>query len=164
MTMVKWTRVLSREGITTTSFYFSEMKKSSYHVNRMVRPNYIAIISNENDVKQFSIGTSKFNMSYGTWLVLFLPYEGHNNPDYCHGPPGNIFHLRFDTEMLVRCDTENILREWYSIDVDKNRTEIDDFATWTIEDGIKKIALDSLYERRNDLKGYLMRAVLVKVK
>ncbi|XP_043670262.1 uncharacterized protein LOC122630145 [Vespula pensylvanica] len=159
-TMFKLTRALSREGLSTTSFYFSELHKSSYHANRIVRPHYIAIISNDNDINEFSLATSTSDMSFPMWLVLFV-YNGHD-PDYCHNPPGNIFHLRFNSEMLVRCNTENILREWYSIDIDSNRTEIDDLATWSIEKGIIKIAPDSLYERRYNLQGFTMRAVLVK--
>nr|XP_050851472.1 glutamate receptor 2-like [Vespula vulgaris] len=160
MMMFKLTRALSREGLSTTSFYFSELHKSSYHVNRIVRPHYIAIIFNDNDINEFSIATSTLDMSFPVWLVLFI-YNG-NNSDYCHNPPGNIFHLRFDSEMLVRCNTENILREWYSIDIDSNRTEIDDLATWSIEKGITKIAPGSLYKRRYNLQGLSMRAVLVK--
>ncbi|KAL2712484.1 hypothetical protein V1478_018007 [Vespula squamosa] len=159
-TMFKLTRALSREGFSTTSFYFSELHKSSYHVNRIMRPHYIVIISNDNDVNEFSLATSNFDMSFPVWLVLFI-YNGHD-PDYCHDPPGNVFHLRFDSEMLVRCDTENILREWYSIDIGLNRTVIDDLATWSTEKGISKIAPDFLYERRYNLQGLTMRAVLVK--
>nr|XP_050851475.1 glutamate receptor 1-like isoform X2 [Vespula vulgaris] len=159
-TMFKLTRALSREGLSTTSFYLSELHKSFYHANRIVRPYYIAIISNDNDINEFSLVTSTLDMSFPMWLVLFI-YNGHD-PDYCHNPPGNIFHLRFDSEMLVRCNTENILREWYSIDIDSNRTEIEDLATWSIEKGITKIASDSLYERRYNLKGFTMRAVSIK--
>ncbi|XP_046822124.1 glutamate receptor ionotropic, delta-2-like [Vespa crabro] len=97
-------------------------------------------------------------MSFAAWLVLFI-YKGHGS-DYCHSPPGNIFHLRYNSNMLVRCGTENILREWYSIDM--NRTEINDLATWSLENGITKIASDFLYKRRSNLQGLVMRAVIVK--
>nr|KAF7398298.1 hypothetical protein H0235_016306 [Vespula pensylvanica] len=90
------------------------------------------------------------------WLVIFL-YKEHNT-DYCHSPPGNIFHLKFNSEMLVLCSTENILREWYSINT--NRTEINDVATWSLERGITKIVPDSLYERRHNLQSLIMRAVI----
>ncbi|KAF7401103.1 hypothetical protein HZH68_006923 [Vespula germanica] len=97
-------------------------------------------------------------MSYGVWLVLFI-YKGHGS-NYCHSPPSNIFHLRFNSKMLVSCGMENILREWYSIDT--NQTEINDLATWSLEKGIIKIAPNSLYERRRNLQGLIMRAVTVK--
>ncbi|XP_035718041.1 uncharacterized protein LOC118439891 [Vespa mandarinia] len=154
----KWTRAISREGFTSTNLNFSELHKSLYYVGRIIRPYYIAVISNYNAINEFSLATSTFDMSFATWLVLFI-YKGQGS-DYCHSPPGNIFHLRFDSNMLVRCGTENILREWYSIDT--NRTEINDLATWSLEKGIAKIAPDSLYKRRYNLQGLVMRAVIVK--
>ncbi|XP_043682406.1 glutamate receptor ionotropic, delta-1-like isoform X3 [Vespula pensylvanica] len=62
--------------------------------------------------------------------------------------------------MLVRCGTENIIREWYSIDT--NQIEIKDVATWSLEKGITKMVSDFLYERRSNLQGLIMRAVIVK--
>nr|KAF7398294.1 hypothetical protein H0235_016302 [Vespula pensylvanica] len=97
-------------------------------------------------------------MSSAVWIVIFI-YKEHD-PDYCHNPPGNIFHLRFNSEMLVRCGTENILREWYSIDT--NQIEIKDVATWSLEKGINKMVPDYLYERRYNLQGSIMKAVIIK--
>lgn len=156
----KWTRALSREGFTSTSLYFSQLHESSYYVGRIVRPYYIAVISNYEAINEFSLATSTFDMSFAVWLVLFV-YKGDGS-DYCHNPPGNIFHLRFNSKMLIRCGTENILREWYSIG--KNRTEIDDLGTWSTDNGLTKIASGSLHERRYNLQGLTMRAVIVKVK
>ncbi|KAL2713243.1 hypothetical protein V1478_016941 [Vespula squamosa] len=156
--MFKWRRALSREGVASTNLYFSQLQKSSYDLRQTTRPYYIALISNVNAINEFSLATSTFDMSSAVWLVIFI-YE-ENGTDYCHNPQGNIFHLRFNTEMMVRCGTENILREWYSIDT--NQIEINDVATWSLEKGITKMVPDFLYERRNNLKGIIMRAVLVK--
>lgn len=161
-TTFKLTRALSREGFATASLYFSKLNESSsYNANRIAPTHYIAIINDQNDaINEFSLATSTFDMSIAVWSVLFI-YEANNEHDYCHGPPGNLFHLKFNSIMLVRCAKENILREWYSID--SNRTEIDDFATWSLDKGIDKMVRDSLYERRYNLKGYTMRATIVKV-
>lgn len=158
--MFKWTRALSREGFMTTKFYFSDLHKSSYYVNQIVRPIYIVIISNDNDISEFSSATDTFDMSFAVWLVLFV-YKGHD-PDYCHNPPDNIFHLRFDSHLMVRCGTDTILREWYSIKT--NQTEIRDLATLNLKKGVTKIISNSLYDRNYNLQGLTMRAVLVKVK
>ncbi|XP_015190973.1 PREDICTED: glutamate receptor ionotropic, delta-1-like [Polistes dominula] len=155
----KWTRALSREGFTTTNFYFSDMHKSTYYVKRIARPHYIAIISNYSDINEFSLATSTFDMSYGAWLVIFI-YNGYGS-DYCHNPPGNIFHLKYNTEMLVRCGKENILREWYSIN--SNRTEIIDIAKWNLKDGITDKISNSHYgEIKSNLQGLTIKAVVVK--
>ncbi|XP_047350396.1 glutamate receptor 1-like [Vespa velutina] len=158
MMIFKWTRALSREGFTTSNLYFSQLHESSYYVKRIVRPHYIAVISNYDAINEFSLATNTYDMTFAAWLVLFI-YKGRGF-DYCYNPPGNIFHLKFNTEMLVRCGTENILREWYSIY--KNRTEINDFATWNLEKGIIKVVPKSLYDRRYNLQGLTVRAVIVK--
>nr|KAF7398292.1 hypothetical protein H0235_016300 [Vespula pensylvanica] len=141
--MFKWRYALSREGIATTNLRFSQFQESSYYIKQ---------------IKDFSLATNTFDISVAMWLLIFM-YKGDGS-DYCHNPPGNIFHLKFNTEMMVRCGTENILREWYSIDT--NQIEINDVATWSLEKGITKIVPDSLYERRHNLQGLVMRAVLVK--
>ncbi|KAL2749301.1 hypothetical protein V1477_002241 [Vespula maculifrons] len=74
-------------------------------------------------------------MSSVLWLVIFI-YE-ENSTDYYHNPLGNIFHLKFNAEIMVRCSTENILRKWYSIDT--NQIEINDIATWSLERGITEM-------------------------
>lgn len=157
-TMVfKWTRELSRQDFMTSNMYFSELQESLYYV-RQTRPHYIAVLSSYKAINEFSLATNNFDMSFATWLVIFA-YKGHGS-DYCYNPPGNIFHLKFNTNMLVRCGRENILREWYSID--SNRTEINDFATWSSEKGIIKMVPDSLYDRRYNLQGLTMKAVIVQ--
>ncbi|KAL2749295.1 glutamate receptor 1-like isoform X1, partial [Vespula maculifrons] len=156
--MFKWRYALSREGIATTKLRFSQLQESSYYIKQVVRPFYIVMISNYNAIKDFSLATNTFDISAAMWLLIFMYKE--DGSDYCHDPPGNIFHLEFNTEMMVRCGTENILREWYSID--SNHIEINDVATWSLEKGITKIVPDSLYERRHNLQGLVMRAVLVK--
>ncbi|KAF7382217.1 hypothetical protein HZH66_013649 [Vespula vulgaris] len=156
--MLKWGRALSREGVSSTNLYFSQLQESSYYLTQTIRPYFIVLISNFNAINEFSLATSTFDMSSAVWLVIFIHKE--NSFNYCHNPPGNIFHLTFNTEMMVRCNTENILREWYSIDM--NQIEMMDVATWSLEKGITKTVPDFLYKRRNNLKGLIMRAVLVK--
>ncbi|XP_043682425.1 uncharacterized protein LOC122635817 isoform X2 [Vespula pensylvanica] len=157
-TIFKWRRALSREGVASTNLYFSQLQESSYYLKQSIRPYYIALISNPTAINEFSLATSTFDMSSAVWLAIFISKE--NDTDYCHNPPGNIFHLRFNTEMMIRCGTENILREWYSIDT--NQIEINDVATWSLEGGITKIVPDFLYKRRCNLRGLIMRAVVVK--
>lgn len=159
-TIFEWTLALSREGFMTSTMYFKELHKSSYYIKQIVRPHYVPIITNYGDIDQFSLARKNFVAPYAVWLVLFIDV-GRGN-DYCRSPPGNVFHLMFNTEMLVRCGNENILREWYSIY--KNRTEINDFATWSKETGIVKMVSDSLYDRRYNLQGLIMRTVMVKVR
>ncbi|KAI4485055.1 hypothetical protein M0802_012823 [Mischocyttarus mexicanus] len=119
---------------------------------------FVLMISDDAAINEFSLATSTFDMSFAAWLVVFI-YDGVNS-NYCRNPPGNIFHLRYDSEMLVRCNTENILREWYSID--ENQTKINDLAIWNLDKGVIKTVPGSLYDRRSNLHGLVMKAVLVK--
>lgn len=144
----------------TSTMYFKELQKSSHSIKQIVRPHYVAIITNYDEINQFSLARKNFIAPYAVWLVLFI--DGGRSNDYCHSPPANVFHLKFNTEMLVRCGNENILREWYSIY--KNRTEINDFANWSKETGIVKMVSDSLYDRRYNLQGLIMRTVMVEVR
>ncbi|XP_046828262.1 glutamate receptor ionotropic, kainate 5-like [Vespa crabro] len=154
----KYRRTLSREGVASTNLYFSQLHESSYYLKHIVRPYYIVVISNYNAMNQFSLATSTFDMSSAVWLVIFIYKE--SNSDYCHNPPGNIFHLKFNSEMMIRCGTENILQEWYSVDT--HQIEINDVATWSSKKGINKMVPDFIYERRYNLQGLIMRATIVK--
>ncbi|XP_028520210.1 glutamate receptor 1-like isoform X3 [Apis cerana] len=65
------------------------------------------------------------------------------------------------------CEDDPVLREWYSID--ENKTEILDIVKWYPEKqqigfpaAIDLLTNLSLYERRNNLKGKVLRAVIVK--
>lgn len=97
--------------------------------------------------------------------------EKFNDPlIYCHDPPGNVFNLLYDTEMLVMCYGDPILREWYS--VDGNNTRISDLVKWYPEKQpfeshmpmINLLTNLTLYDRRKNLEGKVFRAVAVKVR
>lgn len=69
--------------------------------------------------------------------------------------------------MLVMCQNDPVLREWYSID--ENKTEILDIVKWYPEKqelgfpaAVDLLTNLSLYERRKNLKGKVLRAVIVK--
>lgn len=88
--------------------------------------------------------------------------------DACNVPKGNPFHLSFDTQMLVMNHNENVLREWYSLDGET--TEIHSLFKWhnttkeSSQSALELLSNLTLYERRNDLKGKVLRGVIVKVR
>lgn len=89
--------------------------------------------------------------------------------NYCYNPPGNPLNLLYDTEMLVMCADDPVLREWYS--VDGNNTVISDLVKWYPKKQLKSptavvdlLSNLTLHERRNDLKGKVLRAVTIKAK
>jgi len=96
-----------------------------------------------------------------TPCVLFFYTPDNNTHDHCRNPIGNPFNVAFDTQMLVLCHNETILREWYSIKGDT--VKIFDLAEWKGDEGFVLLTNLSLYDRRNNMEGVVLRAVSVKV-
>ncbi|KAI4485057.1 hypothetical protein M0802_012815 [Mischocyttarus mexicanus] len=96
-------------------------------------------------------------MSLAYWYVIFLP--GYNQKDYCPIPKGNPFNLLFNTEMLVSCPKDKIMREWYSLRT--NQTKVSELAEWESDGTLTLLTELSLYERRNSLEGLVIPAVVV---
>nr|KAF7398293.1 hypothetical protein H0235_016301 [Vespula pensylvanica] len=62
--------------------------------------------------------------------------------------------------MMIRYDTKNILREWYSVNT--NQIEISDVTTWSLEKRIIKMVSDFVYNRRHYSQDLSMRAISFK--
>ncbi|XP_076235759.1 glutamate receptor 4 [Calliopsis andreniformis] len=143
------------------------MHQLAKYYNNIVCPLIVVLISGEPMFYEFSKTSKTFNMSFATWLVIFIPTSMNAMHNYCYRPPGNPFHLRFDSKMLVLCGTDPIVREWYS--VDGKTTEIFELAKWYTDRNLPNVSTKidmltnlSLYDRRADLKGIVLRGVIVK--
>lgn len=164
-----WSRTLGREQIAFLGSSFKNIH--SFMENRYhLRPLMIVFITRPEAVVEFSDATKSLKMSSFAWFVIFLPAVMDKNRDYCYAPSRNWFNLSFDTEMLVLCFGDPVLREWYS--VDGSSIEIFDLIKWYPNKhppGSAVAAVDiltnlSLYERRNDLRGKVLQAVTVKAR
>lgn len=111
--------------------------------------------------QEFVEATKTYPMSFPVWFVLFLYPIANDTHNYCHEPIGNPFNIAFDTQMLVLCQDEDILREWYSVKGETVKTS--DLAVWEDEKGFVSLTNVPLYDRRKDLEGVVLRAVTVKV-
>lgn len=136
--------------------------------NNTLRPLAIVFLSGSDAVFEFSKYSESFRISHFAWFVIFVPTATHAE-NYCYNPPGNPFNLLYDTEMLVMCAGDPVLREWYS--VDGNNTVISDLVKWYPKKQLKSptavvdlLSNLTLHERRNDLKGKVLRAVTIKAK
>ncbi|XP_017790360.1 PREDICTED: glutamate receptor 2-like [Habropoda laboriosa] len=161
--MYEWSRLLERENVPTLSSSYDNIYTLTEYYNTL-RPLVIVFIPSLKSVYQLSNSTQSLKMSSFAWFVIFVQTPMHGKQDYCFDPRGNLLHLMFDTEMLVMCYDDPILREWYSID-GKN-TEMFDLIKWHPDressEVIQVLTDLSLYERRNDLRGKVLRAVIVK--
>nr|XP_050851506.1 glutamate receptor 3-like isoform X2 [Vespula vulgaris] len=153
-----WSREISRQGILSTSIDFAELEKMRYY--QISRPLFVIIISTWENLEEFSKVTKKIDVSLYIWFVLFVETPDNPLEKFCKNPIGNIFNLNFDTEMLILCYDEMILKEWYSIQ--GNDTITSNYAIWESRKEFSLITNMSLYTRRNDLFGKVLRVGWVK--
>lgn len=131
------------------------------YYRQIVQPVTVVILPDFEAYLEFAEATKTYPMSFPVWFMLFLYTPDNSTHDHCHKPIGNPFNLAFDTQMLVLCHNDAILREWYSV---KGETvKIFDLAEWRGDEGFIPLTNLSLYDRRKDMEGIVLRAVSVKV-
>ncbi|XP_033321571.1 putative glutamate receptor isoform X2 [Megalopta genalis] len=158
-----WTNKLGRENIASLSITYDKLHSLSRYYNNIVRPIIIVLITGPHTYNEFSNITKTFKMSFPAWFVMFMPFsqDESRTVDHCHEPSGNPFHLTFDTEMVVMCSGDDTLYEWYSID--GRSTEIEKVVKWSPNSShdFEVLVTPNICIRRNDLKGKVLRGVVV---
>lgn len=145
----------------TADLHFKKLRRSLRYYHKIVQPIAVVILPDFKAYLEFAEATKTYPMSFPVWFTLFLYTPDNGTHDHCREPIGNPFNLAFDTQMLVLCHKEAILREWYSV---KGETvKIFDLAEWGGDEGFILLTNLSLYDRRNDMEGTVLRAVTVKV-
>ncbi|XP_019697835.1 glutamate receptor 1-like [Harpegnathos saltator] len=152
--------MLGRHYVVTLNVHFKKIHKSLRYHHKIVQPLAIVIMPSYDGFLEFMEATKTYEMSFPVWIVLFLYTPGNNTHDYCHNPVGNPFNLAFDTQMLVICHDDEILREWYS--VKGETTKVFNLAKWVDNKGFIPLTKLSLYDRKKDMEGVVLRAVTVK--
>ncbi|XP_012235251.1 glutamate receptor U1-like [Linepithema humile] len=153
-------RRLSQHYVVTVNMFFKKMERSLRYHNQIVQPITIVIMPNVEAYQEFAEVTKTYPMSFPVWFVLFLYPIANDTHNYCLEPIGNPFNIAFDTQMLVLCHDEDILREWYSVKGETVKTS--EIAVWEDDKGFVSLTNVSLYDRRKDLEGVVLRAVVVK--
>ncbi|XP_070526523.1 glutamate receptor 3-like isoform X2 [Cardiocondyla obscurior] len=155
------TRLLNRRSVMTADFNFNMLWRTIKYKRQIVQPIFIVIIPNFEAYLEFVEVTKTYPMSFPVWFTLFLYTPSNDTHDHCREPIGNPLNLAFDTQMLVLCHNEGILQEWYSV---KGETvKIFDLAEWDNEQTRFVLLTNlSLYDRRNDMEGIVLRGVTVK--
>ncbi|XP_018394573.1 PREDICTED: uncharacterized protein LOC108773310 [Cyphomyrmex costatus] len=141
----------------TTDVHFKKLWRTLKYYQQITRPITVVIIPNFEAYLEFVDAVKTYPMSFPVWFILFLYIPDISTHDYCRQPIGNPFNLTFDTQMLVLCNNETILREWYSVKGDI--VKIFDLAEWRDDKRFVPLTNLSLYERRNDMEGVVLRAV-----
>ncbi|XP_066598106.1 glutamate receptor 2-like [Prorops nasuta] len=146
------------KGIASCHILFEDISKIKVYYSRIAKPLFVTFLYGDDALMEFKNVTSSINMNISKWLVIFVS-KPNGAKDPCHNPEENIFHVAFDTQMLVLCYDDYILKEWYS--TNKKSLIIGNHATWGLETGLKILTPLSIYERRN-LNGIALRAVTLK--
>ncbi|XP_046141871.1 glutamate receptor 1-like [Osmia bicornis bicornis] len=163
-TIHTWSYILEQEQITTMSLSIKDIHMLTKYYTNISRPLIINLLIGSTAIHEFSSKTKSIKMSNFAWLVVCVS-TASVSMDECKVPQGNPFNLSFDTEMLVMSHNDNILREWYSLDGET--TEMYSLFKWqnatkeSPQPTVELLSNLSLYERRNDLRGKVLRGVTV---
>lgn len=144
--------------IVSFSNLLRETKRYQGHI---MRPLYVVLLTAKETMNEFAMATRQIDISFPVWLVVFLPYHGNPLKTFCQDPTGNPFNLRFNTEMLVFCYDLPVLSEWYALS--DNRTRMLNLAVWNSTTGLILRTNKSLYARRNNMFGEVLRIAYVEV-
>ncbi|XP_011707167.1 PREDICTED: glutamate receptor ionotropic, kainate 2-like, partial [Wasmannia auropunctata] len=99
-------------------------------------------------------------ISFPIWFVVFLQCPGNPLKEHCTHPTDNVFNVDVSTQMLVLCYDLSTLVEWYALR--DNRTRTFNLATWSPERGLILKTQKSIYARRSDMFGEVVRVASVK--
>ena len=158
--MCRLSHVFSENNILVQSIKLSEIQNYvKYYKYRTLLPLYIITLKTQLDLVEFSNFTKNFRMSRNLWLVFF--YKSKDLLRYCHKPDKNHFNVAFDTKLLVKCEDDIVIREWYSLP--GKEVKMNKIAIWTRLNGFVKIDSRSIWERRNTLDGITITVSSVKV-
>lgn len=151
----------SNDGIPTQAISFTELTKNSEHyTSKILRQMFVVLLASEENIETFHAITHTHNITFQAyWLVIFMKSLNEKSRNLCEYPRPGLFKLAFNTQMIVNCEGNNNLREWYS--VFENKTEIFELATWNPENGLNLKTHKDVYQRRN-LQGITLKIVKVK--
>ncbi|XP_070526456.1 probable glutamate receptor [Cardiocondyla obscurior] len=144
----------------TITFARLASEYTSYRAN-ITRPLFVVLLDTKESMSEFAEATKRIKpISFPIWLVVFLQRPGNPLEEHCRRPTANVFNVDFSTQMLVVCYARPILVEWYALR--DNRTRTFDLALWTPNRGLLLRTRKSIYARRSNMHGDVVRVTSVK--
>ncbi|XP_077269823.1 putative glutamate receptor [Temnothorax americanus] len=156
-----WSREFSRHRVMTVTITFSDLRSEyNEYWKNVAQPLFVVLLDTEETMGEFAETTKSIKpISFPIWLVMFLQRPGNSLEERCRHPTDNVFNVDFGTQMLVLCYARPILVEWYAIR--DNRTRTFDLALWSPDRGLLLRTRKSLYARRSDMFGDVVRVASV---
>ena len=127
---------------------------------RITRPLIVIFLSSELSIKTFIDYSVYLDFCDSIYIIFYVEIDERPLRSNCLNRDANLFHLRFDTRLLVKCYNSSSLQEWYSLE--PNRTESFDLSTWSMEQGLVLNTNETLYIRRSNLRKKVLRIATVK--
>lgn len=151
-------RKLSNENkLSLTLSYNDTTLHRNFYGKRISKSFYVVLLDSEKEIDWLKQFTAIYDPSRAFWIVIFT----NAKLNLCHQPNGNPFNLVFDSNVLVKCQDDPIVREWYS--VHESETKTYDLAEWKPKMRFRLLTNQSKYDRRYNLEGKTLDAVMVKV-
>ncbi|XP_043478621.1 glutamate receptor ionotropic, kainate 2-like isoform X3 [Leptopilina heterotoma] len=154
---------LSIEGIPSLTAKITQLLAvKNYYGQSGRRELFVIFIRQYETMKEFErIMNESFTIIGPVWLIIFRPLNNKQLLiDYCQSPRGNPFNVAFNTEMLIKCYDDPIIKEWYSIY--KNETVMFNLAFWQPNEAFQLFTEKSLYQRRNNIGGITLRVITIE--
>lgn len=127
------------------------------HESQRKNALYAFTIYSRNSLDRSIVAIKKAQISAHPWLFIFTSNVSGFD---CNRPLMNFSRLRMDTEMIVKCNGDNILKKYYAVFADK--MEVVDFAEWTTEKKLRFTSPKRLAEIKRDFKGITLKIAKVK--
>lgn len=160
--MSQMSKEFSRKYILSQSINFTEFhQKVKYYNRRALQSLFIIVLSDLKDLREFSSAIKLYNTALHLWLIVFTKSQDVSFNQNCLSPRKNLFGLVVNSKVLVKCDEDEVIREWYSCD--GIRLTVNDYGLWRYGQGLTKLTKEDFYERRSNLKGIRLKVSAVKV-
>lgn len=133
----------SKEGIFSQTIAPSQLQSNFDDcAGKLVQPMVFVFITSDTNLKEFQETSRTRDLKRFAWFVIFKDTMS----DVCRHPKGNILNLSYETQIIVMCQGDTHLWEWYAV---RNETEKFDFGTWDPIHGVRATTTKPLFERRN---------------
>uniref|UniRef100_A0ABD2WTK4 Ionotropic glutamate receptor L-glutamate and glycine-binding domain-containing protein n=1 Tax=Trichogramma kaykai TaxID=54128 RepID=A0ABD2WTK4_9HYME len=158
--IVELYHIFSANGIAAQSIPLRKLSDFSIHYQcPSPAPLQMIVLSSIEDLQIFRNFSNGYPMGRRRWLVIME--NSAELLDYCHSPgENNTLNLTFDTEMLVWCENEATINEWYCRA--NGLVDVHRVANWSLGTGLVQVEQRSLWQRRRSLDGARVRIATVK--
>ncbi|XP_015593879.1 glutamate receptor ionotropic, delta-2 isoform X2 [Cephus cinctus] len=152
-------RQCSKRGLATAVLTIPKLPEvMQFHYTDFQRPVFVIFLSSILDELELARATKVVNVAFPIWLLLCENDSRLCDPQFHGSNLPNPLGLTFNTEMLMTTPNDGIIFEVYGLE-DKAITR--KWATWDLGNGLSQLHYNSIYDRRNNLRGTTLVVTIV---